>query len=145
MQVIPIGAIKIKYREKPSSKVKGHLRFVFIYSFWSVVICSCRGCRPRITANVFQARAVPVVRKVKCTNVQRNAKMQNEQAWILLGVIGRFYFLTVQLPLVSFTIKVSVHLLFLLSAKKKVKVSLKIIVSKSLNEYLLSSYKPAHS
>ena len=40
----------------------------------------------RIGANVFQARAVPVVRKVKCTNVQRNAKMQNEQAWILLGV-----------------------------------------------------------
>jgi hypothetical protein len=45
----------------------------------------------RIGANVFQARAVPVIRKVKCTNVQRNAKMQNEQAWILLGVIGRFY------------------------------------------------------
>jgi hypothetical protein len=45
-----------------------------------------------MSTNVFQARAVPVVRKVKCTNVQRNAKMQNEQAWILLGVIGRFYF-----------------------------------------------------
>lgn len=38
--------------------------------------------------NVFQARAVPVVRKVKCTNVQRDAKIENEQAWILLGVIG---------------------------------------------------------
>ena len=42
--------------------------------------------------NVFQARAVPVVRKVKCTNVQRNAKMQNEQAWILLGVMPRALF-----------------------------------------------------
>ena len=42
----------------------------------------------KLPANVFQARAVPVVRKVKCTNVQRNAKMQNEQAWILLGVIS---------------------------------------------------------
>jgi hypothetical protein len=41
----------------------------------------------RIGYNVFQARAVPVVRKVKCTNVQRDAKMQNEQAWILLGVM----------------------------------------------------------
>jgi hypothetical protein len=41
--------------------------------------------------NVFQARAVPVVREVKCTNVRRNAKMQNEQAWILLGVMRRFF------------------------------------------------------
>ena len=45
----------------------------------------------RIEHNVFQARAVPVVRKVKCTNVQRNAKMQNEQAWILLGVMPAFF------------------------------------------------------
>jgi hypothetical protein len=39
---------------------------------------------------VFRARALPVVRKVKFTNVQRNAKTQNEQALILIGVTRRF-------------------------------------------------------
>jgi len=39
-----------------------------------------------LTYNGFQAEAVPVVREVKSTNVERNAKIQNEQAWLLLGV-----------------------------------------------------------
>jgi hypothetical protein len=38
-------------------------------------------------ANVFQAEAVPVVREVKCTEVQRDIKIEKVQAWLLLGVI----------------------------------------------------------
>ena len=72
--------------------VFGHLSkwfvFGFMFKFWSV--CRLVNGRPTIGYNVFQARAVPVVRKVKCTNVQRDAKMQNEQAWILLGVTGSY-------------------------------------------------------
>ena len=55
--------------------------------------------------NVFQARAVPVVRKVKCTNVQRNAKMQNEQAWILLGVTTSFYVNSLNTAISAFAMK----------------------------------------
>jgi hypothetical protein len=44
----------------------------------------------QISYIVFRARALPVVRKVKFTNVQRNAKTQDEQALILIGVTRRF-------------------------------------------------------
>ena len=43
--------------------------------------------RAAIGTNVFQAEAVPVVRNAKFTNVQRDAKIENEQAWLLLGVM----------------------------------------------------------